>query len=72
MTIVKATIKSGNKTYVSIELPGYGANNSNFNVAKTALQLLPENFPAFKGTQEEWETMMDNTTEIRIENLGSN
>ena len=72
MTLVKATIKSDNRVYVSIDIPGHGSDDTNFNSAKTVAQVKQENFPAFTGTTEEWEVLVSNSTEIRFERIGSN
>lgn len=70
MTLVKITLKTPTKVYVSTELAGHGSTNSNFDVSKTSLQVLPENFPGFKGTSEEWDVIMESTIEIRKELIG--
>lgn len=71
MTLVKVTIKSNNKVYASINLLGHGSNEMNFDVARTSQQLLPENFPAFNGTDEEWAEVLANSTEVKKEKIGN-
>ena len=70
MTLVRTTIKTATKVFVSVDLFGYGSDITNFSVAKTTLQILPENFPSFHGTQEEWDEIMNSTVEIKTENIG--
>jgi len=70
MTLVKVTVKTSNRIYVSVDIPGYGFNNTNFNVAKVTLQLLPDNFPSFNGTVEEWDDIKRHAIQIKFENIG--
>lgn len=70
MTKVKATIKSGGKTYVSVEISGNGKTDEDYDLAKTVALLLPTSFNSFHGTDEEWEVIKSTATEIKIQNLG--
>ena len=71
MTLVKATIKTQDKIYVSVSISGHGKNDLIYDVAKTTSQLVPENFPSFNGTPEEFKVILNTAQSIKLENLGS-
>lgn len=70
MTLVKITVETATKKYVSVDLSGHGSDDTNFSVSATSNQILPENFPAFHGTDVEWTNILDNSTKITKTNLG--
>ncbi len=67
--MTKVTIKSGNKTYISVDIDGHGNLDNNYNIRKVFEQLSKENFPAFNGTTEEWEVIKAEVTQTKIENM---
>ena len=70
MTKTKVTIDTGTKKYVSVDVPGHGHTDEDYMPAKVLKQLQKENFSSFHGTDEEWQTILDNSEEIKIENIG--
>lgn len=70
MTKVKVTIKTKTKTYVSVSLPGHGKSDNDYDVAKTIQEITYDDFKSFNGTAEEWQVIMSEATEVKMENIG--
>ena len=66
---VKATVNNGNNTYVSVDLPGHGKTDNDYNVAKSIAEFTFDKFPAFQGTEEEWAEVLRTATKVEITNL---
>ena len=72
MTITKITvIAADNKHYVSVDVPGHGKTEEDYDVAKVIHQLVPSVFSSFHGTDEEWKIILEEAQEIKIENMGN-
>ena len=72
MTKTKVTIKAAdNKVYVSVEIAGYGKDDTNYSVAKVFGQLAAANFPSFNGTETEWTNILKTAQSTVVENLGT-
>ena len=72
MTKTKITIDTGTKKYISVDTPGHGSSDEDYSVPKVFAQLDFSNFPSFHGTAEEWQDILDNSEEVKIENIGHN
>lgn len=68
--ITKVTITTSTRNYVSVDIPGNGKTDFDYDVAHVFGQLQPENFPGFTGTPEEFQTILSTSEEVKIENLG--
>ena len=70
MTKTKVTVFTSAKTYISVDIPGKGRDDTNYNVREVLGQLDSSKFPSFSGTEQEWKIILKTADNISIQNLG--
>ena len=71
VSIVRVTIKTSTRNYVSVDVQGNGKTDFDYDVASVFSQLQSANFPSFNGTEVEWQAILANSEEVEVVNLST-